>query len=132
MRTVAGAVLFMFVSAVSIHAQGDSPGARLGTAAGQAAVREAARKSEPTPRLPDGTPNLGRVGTEKGIWGLPGVLNFAQMAVGGPKNPDPRLSGPETGGAEKEPWIPFQPWSAAVSTLVRSGLQLQLVERFEI
>src|SRR5207248_7103811 len=105
---------FVFYFASALAAQGTAPGAQSGTAAGQAAVRAARTASEPAPRLPDGTPNLGRVGTEKGIWGLPGVLNFAQMAVGGPAKPDPRLSGPDTGGAPKEPWIPFQPWSAAV------------------
>ena len=36
--------------------------------------------------MKDGTVNLGRVPGEKGVWGLPGVLNFAQMAVGGPAN----------------------------------------------
>ncbi len=105
-------LLLFFVS--FLQAQGAAPGAPTGTAAGQAAVRAARAASEPTPRLPDGTPNLGRVGTEKGVWGLPGVLNFAQVAVGGPAKPDPRLAGPDTGGAAKEPWIPFQPWSAAV------------------
>src|SRR5215469_13847183 len=114
MRTNAGMLPVFLFAAVSLYAQGQSPGAQVGTATGQAAVRDAARRSEPTPRLPDGTPNLGRVGTEKGIWGLPGILNFAQMAVGGPKTPNPRLTGPETGGAAKEPWIPFLPWSAAV------------------
>ena len=114
MRKLDILLLLQLAFAVSLQGQGQSPGANAGTASGQAAVRAAARNSEPAPRLPDGTPNLGRVGTEKGIWGLPGVLNFAQMAVGGPKNPDPRLAGQATGGAEKEPWIPFQPWSAAV------------------
>jgi hypothetical protein len=114
MRKLGIVLSLQLTFAVSLQAQGQSPGANAGTATGQAAVRAAARNSEPAPRLPDGTPNLGRVGTDKGIWGLPGVLNFAQMAVGGPKNPDPRLAGPATGGAEKEPWIPFQPWSAAV------------------
>ena len=114
MRALFAAILLLSVAG-TLAAQGDSPGAKLGTREGQAAVRAARNtNSEPAPRLPDGTPNLGRVGTEKGIWGLPGILNFAQMAVGGPAKPDPRLSGPDTGGAEKEPWIPFQRWSAAV------------------
>jgi hypothetical protein len=99
---------------LSLHAQGVSPGSQTGTREGQAAVRAARSTSSSTPRLPDGTVNLGRVAGEKGIWGLPGILNFAQMAVGGPKNGDPRLSGPDSGGAAAEPWIPFMPWSAAV------------------
>src|SRR3989442_6583677 len=112
MRGFLGAALLSLSITATASAQGDSPGAPLATRDAQAAIRRAA--SEPAPRLPDGTPNLGRVGTEKGIWGLPGVLNFAQMAVGGPEKRDARLAGPETGGAAKEPWIPFQPWSAAV------------------
>src|SRR5436190_9328436 len=100
MRKLFGAPLLLLGFGVFLPAQGTAPGAQSGTAAGQAAVRAAARNSsEPTPRLPDGTPNFGRVGTEKGIWGLPGVLNFAQMAAGGPAKPDPRLAGPDTGGA---------------------------------
>src|SRR5216117_1235049 len=115
MRRLFGTLLLLAGFAISIDAQGTAPGAQAGTADGQAAVRAACNaSSEPTPRLADGTPNLGRVGTEKGVWGLPGVLNFAQMAVGGPAKPNPRLSGPDTGGAPKEPWIPFRPWSAAV------------------
>ena|SRR5207237_7779010 len=51
--------------AISAYAQGDAPGGRLGTRDAQEAIRRAS--AEPTPRLPDGTPNLGRVGTEKGI-----------------------------------------------------------------
>jgi hypothetical protein len=95
--------------------EGTSPGSQAGTRDGQAAVRAARNgPSSPTPRLSDGTVNLGRVPGEKGVWGLPGILNFAQMAVGGPTSGDPRLSGPDTGGAAKEPWIPFMPWSAAV------------------
>src|SRR6266852_2023356 len=114
MRVLLAAILLLSITG-TLTAQGDSPGAVLGTREAQAALRAARNTaSEPAPRLPDGTPNLGRVGTEKGIWGLPGVLNFAQMAVGAPAKPNGRLSGPETGGAPKEPWIPFKPWAAAV------------------
>ena len=31
----------------------------------------------PTPRLADGTPNLGRVAGEKGIWNVPWIRNMA-------------------------------------------------------
>src|SRR5262245_10343090 len=113
MRGIVAALLSVSVP-VTLAAQGDSPGARFGTRDGQAAVRAQNALAEPTTRLTDGTPNLGRVGTEKGVWVLPGILNFAQLVMGGPEKPDPRLSGPETGGAAKEPWIPFQPWAAAV------------------
>ena len=44
-----------------------------GTAALVAAQRGAAPAgpAEPAPRLADGTPNLGRVGGERGIWNVP-------------------------------------------------------------
>jgi hypothetical protein len=116
MRALFAAMLLVLCGVQTLAAQGASPGAASGTGGAQAAAR-AGRNApvEPTPRLPDGTPNLGRVGTEKGIWGLPGIGNFAQMVVtGGPEKHDSRILGPESGGAAKEPWIPFQPWSAAV------------------
>src|SRR3989442_4606536 len=112
MRGFLGAALLSLSITATASAQGDSPGAPLATRDAQAAIRRAA--SEPAPRLPDGTPNLGRVGTEKGIWGLPGVLNFAQMAVGGPEKRDARLAGPDTGGRAKEPRVSFLPRSPAV------------------
>jgi hypothetical protein len=114
MRAISSVVL-CFLASVSLHAQGESPGAKAGTREGQAAVREARDgPAPPTPRLADGTVNLGRIPGESGIWGLPGILNFAQTAAGGPKSGNPRLTGPESGGAAAEPWIPFMPWSAAV------------------
>ncbi len=44
--------------------------------------RQPAGPPEATPRLKDGTVNLGRVHGEKGIWGLPVIANFAQVAGG--------------------------------------------------
>src|SRR5215468_8237443 len=93
--------------------------------------------SEPAPRLADGTINLGRVPGELGIWSLPYVQNMgaATVVVGAPA-PAPRGEGAgrgaggrgggqigggegaggggQRGGAASEPWVPFQPWSAAV------------------
>jgi hypothetical protein len=90
----------------------------------------------PTPRLADGTVNLGRVAGEKGIWNVPYITNMAMRVVG----PDGQLipeiqqanaaaaaaraggagarggggGGGGRGGTKSEPWIPFQPWSAAL------------------
>jgi hypothetical protein len=64
----------------------------------------------PPPRLPDGTINLGRDHGERGIWGLPSVQNFAGYTPDTPKN----YNRGQRGGAASEPFIPFQPWAAAV------------------
>lgn len=90
----------------------------------------------PTPRLADGTVNLGRVPGEKGIWNVPYITNMAMRVVG----PDGQLipeiqqanaaaaaaraggagarggggGGGGRGGTKSEPWIPFQPWAAAL------------------
>ena len=71
---------------------------------------------EPTPRLADGTPNLGRVPGEKGVWSVPYIQNMADRASGraaGPAGPAANADGGR-GGARSEPHIPFQPWAAAV------------------
>src|SRR5262249_26920359 len=65
---------------------------------------------ERSPRLKDGTVNLGRVHGEKGVWGLPVIANFAQVAGGVPKD----FRGNLRRGASAEPHIPFQSWAAAV------------------
>jgi hypothetical protein len=65
---------------------------------------------QPTPRLPDGTVNLGRERGEHGIWGLPSVQNFAGYTPDTPKD----FNRGQRGGAVAEPFIPFQRWSAAV------------------
>src|SRR5262249_48894388 len=94
--------------------------------------------SQPAPRLPGGTINLGRVPGELGIWQLPYIQNMGarNIVVGAPPAP-PRgeaagrggrgaggggqIGGGEgagvygqRGGAATEPWVPFQPWAAAV------------------
>ena len=96
----------------------------------------------PTPRLQDGTVNLGRVVGEKGTWNVPYITNMGMRVVddsgkslapapapGGAGGPGGRgragggapLGGGEgaaggggRGGAKSEPWVPFQPWAAAV------------------
>jgi hypothetical protein len=71
---------------------------------------------EPTPRLADGTPNLGRVPGEKGVWNVPYIQNMADRASGRGPGPAGRGGGDDggRGGARSEPHIPFQPWAAAV------------------
>jgi hypothetical protein len=99
--------------------------------------------AEPAPRLPDGTLNLGRVAGEKGVWNVPYITNMGMRVLnpdGTPAAPQPppggrrgggaRGEGAATpgqplgggegtgsggrGGAKAEPWVPFQPWAAAV------------------
>jgi len=75
-----------------------------------AASRDTDGPPQPTPRLADGTVNLGRDHGEKGIWGLPSIQNFAGFTPDTPKE----FNRGQRGGAPNEPFIPFQPWAAAV------------------
>jgi hypothetical protein len=85
----------------------------------------------PTPKLADGTVNLGRVPGEKGIWNVPYITNMGMQLVGSDGQPLPEIAaaraqaraggagtrgggGGGRGGAKSEPWVPFQPWAAAV------------------
>jgi hypothetical protein len=87
----------------------------------------------PTPRLPDGTVNLGRVVGEKGIWNVPYITNMGMRIVddsgkslapqpepgrgrgaGAPLGGGEGTAGGGRGGTKSEPWVPFQPWAAAV------------------
>jgi len=90
----------------------------------------------PTPRLADGTVNLGRVPGEKGIWNVPYITNMGMRVVGADGQLLPEIQkvnaeaaaargrgagargaaggGGGRGGSKAEPWIPFQPWSKAV------------------
>ena len=95
-----------------------------------------------TPRLADGTPNLGRVSGEKGVWNVPYITNMGERVIeddgktyiekppplgGGRGRGTPAagrgeapLGGGEgttaggRGGSKSEPQVPFQPWAAAV------------------
>ena len=94
-----------------------------------------AAPAEPTPRLADGTVNLGRMPGEKGIWNVPYITNMGMRLIGADGKPlapqapaggrggaagGAPLGGGEgtagggRGGAKSEPWVPFQPWAAAV------------------
>ena len=93
----------------------------------------------PTPRLADGTVNLGRAPGEKGIWNVPYITNMGMRLVGADGQLLPEIqkvnadaaaaaaaarasgAGPRAGGGgggrggtKSEPWVPFQPWAAAV------------------
>ena len=95
--------------------------------------------SLPTPKLADGTVNLGRVPGEKGYWNTPYITNMGARVIdpstGQPfplvqKGPAPARGGRGAeapvgggegggggggrGGASAEPFVPFQPWAAAV------------------
>ena len=86
----------------------------------------------PTPRLPDGTVNFGRVPGEKGVWAVPYITNMAMRVVGKDGQVLPEIQqaqaaarsggggarggggGGGRGGSKSEPWMPWMPWSAAV------------------
>jgi len=112
-----------------------------GAAAAQGEGRGRGRQSgppQPTPRLPDGTVNLGRVPGEKGTWNVPYITNMAMRVVTGPGSAEllPEIvaanaaaqaaraggagraggggRGGGRGGSKSEPWMPWMPWSAAV------------------
>src|SRR4029077_11160654 len=94
---------------------------------------------QPTPRLADGTVNLGRVPGEKGVWNVPYITNMGERVIEedgktyvekhpptrgrgapGAGRGDAPLGGGEgtgatgRGGAKSEPQVPFQPWAAAI------------------
>jgi hypothetical protein len=88
--------------------------------------------AEPTPRLADGTVNLGRVPGEKGTWRVPYIQNMAMRVIGADGQLLPEIvkaqeaaraggagragggGGRGRGGSKSEPWMPWMPWSAAV------------------
>jgi hypothetical protein len=82
--------------------------------------------NEPTPRLPDGTVNLGRAPNDvDGNWKLPYIQNMADRALNRPQAAAGAARGGgggrgaaagagQRGGAASEPWVPFLPWTAAV------------------
>ena len=87
------------------------------------AQRGAPAPSGPTPRLADGTPNLGRVPGEKGIWNVPWIRNMGLRIDKTESGSDlPSVGGsvglvghdPKRDGSRLEPLVPFMPWSAAL------------------
>src|SRR5712691_9545758 len=99
---VAGAVVLLSVLAVSSPAQIPQGGAPRGRPMGP---------PQPTPRLADGTPNLGRVPGEKGFWNVQIVIDFGNRVLGHEVR-EPMQRGASTtaiGGAHLQPWVPFMP-----------------------
>jgi hypothetical protein len=100
---------------------------------GRGRGRGPAEPPQPTPRLADGTINLGRVPGEKGVWNVPYITNMGMRVVddngkplaptadpaagrgrGAPLGGGEGTAGGGRGGAKSEPWVPFQPWAAAL------------------
>jgi hypothetical protein len=132
----------VFSSTVWTVAQAQAPAAPAATApAAQAPAGGRGRNAGPalpTPRLPDGSVNLGRVPGEKGTWSVPYITNMAMRVTTGPGSNDlaPEIvalqqaqaaarkggagarggggGGGGRGGSKSEPWMPWMPWSAAV------------------
>ena len=128
----AAAGLIVFLGAGAQQPAGQSSGGGRG--------RGMSGPPQPTPRLADGTVNLGRVPGEKGVWNVPYITNMGERIVeadgktyaekhpptfgrrgGAPGTPGQPLGGgegtaggPGRGGAKAEPQVPFQPWAAAV------------------
>jgi hypothetical protein len=135
----AAAVVFASTVWVS-QAQGPAaaaPQAQGGQAQGQGRGRGRG-PVDPTPRLPDGTVNFGRVTGEKGTWDVPYITNMAMRVLGPDGQLHPEIvkiqqaqaaaraggagarggggggRGGGRGGSKSEPWMPWMPWSAAV------------------
>src|SRR5213078_3134888 len=134
-------VAFLFTA--FLGAGGQQPGVQ---SPGGGRGRGMSGPPQPTPRLPDGTVNLGRVAGEKGVWNVPYITNMGERIVeedgktyvekhpptgrgrGAPAaaRGDAPLGGGEgttggggRGGAKSEPQVPFQPWAAACTTTTR-------------
>ena len=128
----------MFAGTVWLEAQAPAAGQTPPAAAapqGQGRGRNAG-PPQPTPKLADGTVNLGRVPGEKGIWNLPYIQNMADRVIDPvTKQPPAELAaanaaraaaraggggarggggGGGRGGTKSEPWMPFKPWAAAI------------------
>ena len=84
----------------------------------QAQSPAAPRRVEPAPRLADGTPNLGRVPGEKGVWDVPYIQNMGiRIPAADGKTAAERGTVTESGGrggAKAEPDVPFLPWARGI------------------
>src|SRR5262245_39919804 len=94
------ATMLTLVAAQAEQGQGNAQAAQ-GGGGGRGRGRGAPNPllSQPAPRLPDGTINLGRVPGELGIWQLPYITNMGarNIVVGAPPAP-PRGEGAGRGG----------------------------------
>ena len=75
-----------------------------------------APRGDATPRLADGTPNLGRVPGEKGVWDVPYIQNMGMRIPGadGKTAAERANPGAGRGGAKAEPDVPCLPWARAI------------------
>jgi hypothetical protein len=131
-----GSMIAMMLFAAFLGVGAQQPGAQ---PPGGGRGRGPAGPPQPAPRLPDGTPNLGRVPGEKGVWNVPYITNMGERVIeedgrtyvekhpptagrqgaGGGRADGPPGGGEGTfgdgrGGAKSEPQVPFQPWAAAI------------------
>ncbi len=146
---LAATAIAAFASTTWLTAQAPQGGAAPAAGAPQGAGRQGgaqgggrqgrggAAPTTPTPRLPDGTVNFGRVVGEKGVWAVPYITNMADRVTAGPGSDEPHPErakyqaaqaaaraggagargggrGGGRGGSRSEPWMPWMPWSAAV------------------
>lgn len=87
-------------------------GPQLGRAPG-GGTRPPTGPPAPTPRLPDGTPNLGRVAGEKGVWNVRYVFDFGDRVVGH-EMPEGATRAAHDPAFQPRPWVPYQPWARAL------------------
>ena len=102
-RSVGVAIAMAIVIAAIWTAQAQGPAAR--------------PPVESTPRLADGTPNLGRVPGEKGVWNVPYIQNMGMRIPGADGKTAAERGTTESGGrggANAEPDVPFLPWSRGI------------------
>jgi hypothetical protein len=94
---VAATVLMLAATVFSLSQDAPAGGARGGARGGGGGRGANAAASQPTPRLPDGTVNLGRSpGDVNGMWQLPYIQNMANQATNRPQQP---AAGAGRGGA---------------------------------
>ena len=121
-RFVLTTAALVFASLWAAHAQQAATPGQPSEAQAPGRGRGAAAPSLPTPRLADGTVNFGRVpGEPGGIWNVPYITNMGMRVVDDqgkslapPQGRGGGGGGGGRGGAKAEPWVPFQPWAAAL------------------
>src|SRR5437870_1455065 len=122
-----------------LGANGQQPGAQ---PSGGGRGRGMSGPPQPTPRLPDGTVNLGRVAGEKGVWNVPYITNMGERNIeedgktyvekhppsfgrgrgaptagrgdAPPGGGEGPTGGGGRGGSEWEPQVACPPWAPAV------------------
>src|SRR5262245_21168564 len=99
-----GVAVTIAIAAAFYSAQAQDPAARA--------------TADATPRLADGTPNLGRVPGEKGVWDVPYIQNMGMRIPGADGKTAAERAKPNPGGgrgcAKAEPDVPFLPWARAI------------------